>query len=338
MPSDLLDESIIRPPCISIVMPVFNTGAVLRDSVDSVVSQTLFSRERADYWELLVIDDGSTDPETIALLGEIAALSGNIRVIKNDRRKGPGGARNAGLYAACGEWIAFLDSDDLWYVNFLEALLDAFGPYPQARWRSAHFHVGDDLARPALRTVAERSPCLYRKIKDSYDRSAVATLTTPVDVLLECGCVGVMTVQIARELMIAAGGFDEDFPSAEDYDLWVRVASKNDLYIAPIDAGVYRVRSGSLTKSGRPMYYNEDKMLLKAKSNDDFVRFRTAIDRRLAKVYLTYCYHFRNTGNYKSALAFAKRLVALSPLDPAGWRQLAASIVDLGKAAIHGRH
>ncbi len=311
-------------PTLSIVMPVHNTGGLLVESVRSIVAQTLFAEEDDGYWELLIVDDGSTDRETLSALDEARAMAPQVRVVPNSRSKGAAGSRNTGLFAARGSWIGFLDSDDLWYPDFLRRQRDAFAPFPDAQWRAAHFDVGDDAARTTPTPLSRRSPCLYRHIEEDYLAGRVSVLDRPVDILLRCGCMQIMTVQIARDLIRSVGGFNEALVCAEDYDLWVRLANIQNLHIAPLDAGIYRVRSGSLTKSGRPMYYGEDRMLLDAKAAHAFAAFRADIDWRLRKVYSTYCFHFRAHRDFGTAARYALKLIDLSPLAMDGWRHLAA--------------
>ena len=314
-------------PTLSIVMPVYDTGRVLLDSVRSIVEQTLFAEQGDDYWELLIVDDASGDAETRAALDEARAMSPSVQVLQNRRGKGAAGARNTGVFAARGAWIGFLDSDDLWYPDFLRRQRDAFATLPQARWRAAHFDVGDDAARVTPKPLAQRSPCLYRHIAQDYEAGRVSTLHRAVGVLLDCGCMQVMTVQVDRGLIQSLGGFDESLACAEDYDLWVRMANVEDLCFAPLDAGIYRLRSGSLTKSGRPMYFCEDRMLLGVKGDRAFDAFRAQIDARLAKVYTVFCFHYRANRQFAEATRYARALIGLAPLRVEGWKQwLAATL------------
>ncbi len=314
-------------PAISIVMPVHDTGRLLLESVHSVVAQTLFAEEPGTGWELLIVDDASTDPATQSALAEARALSPSVIVLSNRRQRGPAGARNTGVFAARGAWIGFLDSDDLWYPDFLEKQRDAFAALPRSSWRAAHFHVGDHAAHAKLLPLAKRSPCLHSHIADDYRLGRVSILRRPVDVLIRCGCLQVMTVQVRRDVIVALGGFDESLASAEDYDLWLRLANIEDLALAPIDAGIYRTRDGSLTKSGRPMYFCEDRMLLGLKAVQSFSPFTSDIDWRLRKVWSTYCFHYREHRDFASARRYAWKSIGLAPFDGDGWRHLVASLL-----------
>src|SRR4051794_14509566 len=94
-------------PTVSIIMPAFNRAQWLPLSVGSVLQQTY-----AD-WELIIVDDGSTD-DTRAVVEQFQAQDNRIRYVSNCRRKGPSGARNQGMNQARGRYVAFLDSDDAW--------------------------------------------------------------------------------------------------------------------------------------------------------------------------------------------------------------------------------
>ena len=102
-------------PRVSIIMPAYNASVFLERAVGSVVSQTFSD------WELIIIDDGSTDG-TAKHADDLAASDGRIQVI-HQKNSGVSSARNKGIGSASGEFIAFLDADDAYEPEFLEALL-----------------------------------------------------------------------------------------------------------------------------------------------------------------------------------------------------------------------
>ena len=110
---------------VSIVMPAYNAERYIAESIRSVLAQTF-----AD-WELLVIDDGSAD-DTAAIVQRQAAEDERIRFLKNDRNRGVSATRSRGVREARGEWIAFLDSDDLWLPEKLERQLALAEIHPDA--------------------------------------------------------------------------------------------------------------------------------------------------------------------------------------------------------------
>lgn len=101
---------------VSIVMPAYNAAKTIRASIESIQAQTVKE------WELIVIDDGSKD-DTAAILSELAAEDERIRFLQNEKNSGASYSRNRAVSLAEGEWIAFLDSDDLWRSDKLEKQL-----------------------------------------------------------------------------------------------------------------------------------------------------------------------------------------------------------------------
>ena len=97
---------------VSIVMPAYNSEKYISDSINSVIKQTYTD------WELIIIDDCSKD-NTLSIVKEFQATYNNIRIYRNDENSGVSKTRNKGIYEAQGEWIAFLDSDDMWEENKL---------------------------------------------------------------------------------------------------------------------------------------------------------------------------------------------------------------------------
>lgn len=108
---------------VSIVMPAYNAAKTIRSSVESIQAQTVTD------WELVVIDDGSKD-DTAAILSELAASDSRIRFLQNEKNSGASYTRNRAVELAQGEWIAFLDSDDMWKPEKLEKQLRLAGEHP----------------------------------------------------------------------------------------------------------------------------------------------------------------------------------------------------------------
>jgi teichuronic acid biosynthesis glycosyltransferase TuaG len=103
---------ILSLPIVSIIMPAFNSGRFISASIDSVLNQKFLD------WELLVVDGGSSD-DTIELVARYSSIDHRVRLIQNVDDKGPAHARSTGIKKARGEFIAFLDGDDLWLRNKL---------------------------------------------------------------------------------------------------------------------------------------------------------------------------------------------------------------------------
>src|SRR5262249_44503002 len=164
-------------------------------------------------------------------------------------------------------------------------------------------------------------------IKGDYEQARPTLLTRPVPVLLGCGCFGVMTCLVRRSALLAVNGFDETLPTAEDYDLWLRLAVSNDCWVGPQDLGIYRRREGSLTKSGRPLYYSEDRMINQALARECFAPYRAALKQRLPLVYGSFCYHYRDRKMRGPALRYALKFLQIAPWSLQPWKHLVAALV-----------
>lgn len=106
----------INTTLVSIVMPAYNCEKYILEAINSVIAQTYQN------WELLVIDDGSTD-NTLQIINEMGKKDARIKPLQNEKNMGVSATRNRGIDLASGDWIAFLDSDDMWDTTKLEKQL-----------------------------------------------------------------------------------------------------------------------------------------------------------------------------------------------------------------------
>ena len=99
---------------VSIIMPYYNAAKYIEDTVSAIINQTYKD------WELIIVDDCSPASETEEVLKSVAKMDARIRIMKTSRNGGAGVARNVGIEAARGKYLAFCDSDDWWYPTKLE--------------------------------------------------------------------------------------------------------------------------------------------------------------------------------------------------------------------------
>lgn len=130
------------PPQVSIILPTYNRAAFLPDAIQSIRAQTLTD------WELLVVDDGSTD-DTAKVLAKLAeAVEQQVTVIRQENA-GPAAARNRGIDAARGEFVAFFDSDDLWQPHHLAACVELMQRDERVDWVFGSAYI-EDLTSGAM--------------------------------------------------------------------------------------------------------------------------------------------------------------------------------------------
>ncbi len=186
-------------PEITIIMPCYNAAAYLEEAAASVRSQTFPA------WELIAVDDGSTDASP-DLLAEFAAQDPRIRVL-SQTNLGPYPARNLGLKHARGRFIAFLDADDWWDQTFLEkmhgALTASGADLAYCGWQN----VGELTSRPPY------VPPDYLQEAEFWQR-LLRSCPWPIHAALT-----------RREVLKAVGGFSTYEFTSMDYDLWLKIAA-----------------------------------------------------------------------------------------------------------------
>jgi glycosyltransferase involved in cell wall biosynthesis len=182
---------------VSVIIPTFNRAKFLKEAVESVFAQS------GDGFELIVVDDGSTD-ETAKMLEE---FGDRVRVLRQENR-GVSAARNAGIAAARGEWVAFLDSDDLWKKRKLEK---------QAAWVAAH---------PQVKICHTDEEWIRDGAKVNQLKKHAKPAGWIFEQCLPFCVVSPSSVMIHKSVFDDVGVFDETLPACEDYDLWLRIAVK----------------------------------------------------------------------------------------------------------------
>jgi glycosyltransferase involved in cell wall biosynthesis len=200
---------------VSVVIPTWNRVRFVREAISSVTAQSF-----AD-WELIVVDDGSTD-ETLETLGKLQDL--RIRLIATPHSGSAATARNRGIEAARGKWIAFLDSDDLWTPEKLQVQLDALAQ-AGAGWCYCDYCLIDEQGKDDPLARSGFRPFNGRIIEQ---------------LLLEQTAACINTLLIRRDLVEQVGRFDETLAYYEDMDFELRLAAAADA--VAVDKPLVRVR------------------------------------------------------------------------------------------------
>lgn len=188
---------------VSVIIPTYNRRELVARAVLSVLEQT----RQPD--ELLVVDDGSSDGTAESLRRQFGS---GVRVIETPQR-GVAAARNTGVRASGGEWLAFLDSDDRWLPEKLAVQLAWLGSNPEAQiCQTEEIWIRNGRrVNPRLR---------HRKPSGTiFLASLELCLVSPSAVLLR------------RSLFERVGGFDESFLACEDYDLWLRISRDTPIWL-----------------------------------------------------------------------------------------------------------
>jgi glycosyltransferase involved in cell wall biosynthesis len=208
-------------PTVSVVMAAKNYAQFLPAAVDSVLAQTMPS------WELIIVDDGSTDATPAAVLPYL--VDSRIRCVRSDQL-GQSRAKNLGAALSRGEFIAYLDADDVWLPTKLEKQLAILQAKPQ---------VGVCFSRRML--IDERGQILPNR-----DRPPVRGQVLDKIFLQNFVCFS--SVMLRREVFDRVGRFDPEWDLSIDYDLWLRVARHFEFDFVDEELVQYRTGHGNLSK------------------------------------------------------------------------------------------
>jgi glycosyltransferase involved in cell wall biosynthesis len=203
---------------ITVIVPVYNGGQFIADALDSALKQTVLPTQ------IIVINDGSTDDTDARLV----PYRDRITLI-DQANQGAAAARNAGLRIATGEFIAFLDADDVWHQRKLEAQVQLMRQRPEIQLIGTgtyNFPRTDEADIPADAEVEEIS----------RDRLLVRNYFTASSVMIRC------------EMVRRLGGFDTSVSSVEDFDYWQRVAELGMVAIIRSPLTGYRHVAGSVSR------------------------------------------------------------------------------------------
>ena len=215
-----LQDSTIK---VSVIMPSYNHGHFIDKAIESVINQTF------NNWEIIVIDNHSTD-NTQEVLKKYKDI--NLRKISIKNKGIIAASRNLGIENSQSEYIAFLDSDDVWYPNKLEVCLELLS------------HNYDMVCHAEKWTGLSKDKNVFYgpEHRTSYD-----------SLLFSGNCLSTSAVVLKKEILSSVNGFSEEptFNTAEDYDLWLRISKENKkIGIVNEVLGEYRLHDSNESQSG----------------------------------------------------------------------------------------
>ena len=216
-------------PRVSVVIPTYNRGNLLPRAIESALAQTF-----SDF-ELIVVDDGSTDHTTEVVRG---IDDPRVRLVGDTTNRGTSAARNQGIREARCGLVAFLDSDDEWLPRKLELQLARLDGDSDPRTAVAYCQVYtyDHLDQRLLREFGElREGALFHDLLAGWK-----PVTTSLFV-------------VRRAALLEVGGFDETLPCAEDYDLWLRLAQASYRFVGVNEVLVVKHESAGVQLSKDPV-------------------------------------------------------------------------------------
>jgi len=219
-------------PEVSVVIPTYNRTELVTEAIDSVLKQSY------DDYEIVVVDDGSSD----GTCDKLKEYGDKIRVV-GQRRKGVSAARNRGVLESDGEYIAFLDSDDLFYKRKLEIQMELVSKtrdlcvcYTNEKWMFNGVHKNQHAR--------------HKKYSGwIFERTLPLCIISPSSAL------------IRRRVFEESGGFDESFVVCEDYEYWMRLSLRYPFYF--VDRPLVIKRGGHPDQLSH-RYWGMDRFRIKA--------------------------------------------------------------------------
>lgn len=224
---------------VSVVIPCYNAQRYIGATLDAVLAQT------GAELEVIVVDDGSTDGSAALVAREYP----QVRLIQRTNA-GVAAARNAGIEAAQGEWVAFCDADDIWLPGKLAAQFAAMDAVPGCRMSYTAWQVWpSDEPLPTADWLAQ----LGQAATDTA-RWRGATGWLYPELLLDC-VVWTSTVLMQRSLLAEIGGFETTLRIGEDYDLWLRASRVTRIERVARPFALYRQHPHNITRSAPSANY-----------------------------------------------------------------------------------
>jgi glycosyltransferase involved in cell wall biosynthesis len=275
-------------PAASVVIPAYNAAWCVGKAVDSVLAQ------RGCDFEVIVVDDGSTD-DTAAVL---ARFGDAIRVVRQ-RNQGLSAARNAGIRAARGEFVAFLDADDWWLPGKLAPQLALLRGRPEVGFCSCAARVEDPEGRLLNLWPAPRwqGPFLVHLFGSAADVAGSGS-----------------AVVARRTLFDRVGGFDESLRSLEDIDMWMRLAAVADYACLDEPLVVILKRPGSMSRNLEVMRDAAVRVMAKNRTLLPPAMQGSYWRACMAGIHADYAKWRHRTGQRIGALAEVGRMLALAPV------------------------
>lgn len=235
VPAPITPRLAHKPPSVSVVIPAYNAREHLPECLESV-----FRQEVTDGFEVIVVDDGSTDDTRDCM----SAFPKVVYLAKTNR--GPAAARNTGIKHARGEYIAFLDADDLWPDGKLQTQINLLQQHPDAA-----MCFGD--CRQFASGLAQTTTLFEESGQGVCAWGDAPVLANAYARLLMANFITTGSVIVRREVVDKIGGFNEGLRLVEDLDLWLRIARRYPIIWSPAVCLLRRRHANNLSRDSEAM-------------------------------------------------------------------------------------
>lgn len=280
---------------VSVVTPTYNRARFLPEAVNSVLAQTYTDLE------LIIVDDGSVDDTRNVL--EPFLADGRVRYFYQENQ-GQSYARNLALEIAAGDFIAFLDSDDLWAPDKLEKQLAVLQKEPEV-----------DIVHGDEAMIDEHGAVISLENMKRYSGRITRRL-------LADNSVSITTALVRRRCFDEMGGFDTSVGVADDYELWLRFSARYCFHYQPDIVASYRVMADQISSDKRRRFAANERII-----REFLVRYGEVLSPGelrwgVARFYCRKARYFASVGERGEAASAIVRALCNAPLDSAVWKAL----------------
>jgi glycosyltransferase involved in cell wall biosynthesis len=305
-----------RPPAISVIVPAYNSDIYIRETLQSVIDQTL-----GDF-EIIVVDDGSTDGTKAAVLG----LDPRIRYLYQSN-EGASAARNRGIAVAAAGVICFLDADDVWLPHKLAAQMQFIERHPELgllfadseEFEGNQVHCASLLSKSVSRLALNENP-----VREAFQKLVLENFIPTSTVLVRKACLD------------RVGPFDPVLTNAEDRDMWLRVAAHFPIACIPEVLSRKRVVLSGLSRNVEKGLRSRIRLWTRAHELFPVLAPKRVVKPLLAATYLQLGFVLLEKDCSREARQMAFKCLAVSR-NPQQWL-LAASLVMLSVGSSRFAH
>ncbi|XOV91907.1 MAG: glycosyltransferase family 2 protein [Bacteroidota bacterium] len=270
-------------PFFSIILPTYNRAKIIAGTIENILTQ-----EFEDF-ELLIIDDGSTDDTR----KKVMAINDNRIHYHHKENEERAIARNFGIKVAKGDYITFVDSDDVVYHNYLSTSFN-FCMENDPSWLHLNYEIKDEKGRVIKKAIQRKGDLARQLVKGNH-----------------LSCLGVF---VKRKILLAEM-FDEDprLIGSEDYDLWLRIAKKHSLIYSNITVGsIIQHQDRSVMGFSKEKLIERIAYLVNKHENSGIIP-KEEYSTFLAHRYMYLALHLVLMGNRKSAIQYLSQAISSSP-------------------------
>lgn len=287
-------------PLVSVVTPTYNRADFIAKAIDSVLAQSY------GHFEMIIVDDGSQDNTR-----ELIEAYDDPRISYHyQENQGQSIARNRGISLSQGEFICFLDSDNLWFPDKLEKGLAGFQRYPEA-----------DIVYGDCVSIDEQGSEISRENMRRYSGRIAA-------LMLKDNFISMNTTMTRRRCFDEMGGFSNKDRYAEDYGLWLKFSTRYRFQYVPEYMAYYRIMDDQLSSDKIHRFMANEKIVLEFLHQYPDAVTRSEAREGLSGFYLRKARYFASVKNRSESYPAIARAIYNQPLSLSVWRGLAKVLIS----------